>query len=99
MPEEGEQGVQSAARSVTLRGRLAPGLIWLEAQRGGLLGRAAPLLVLRPENLVPVEGGLLALPLQVSTLMASASIQARLSAPPFILVQQIDALGRGMFRG
>jgi hypothetical protein len=45
--QDGEQD-SGAGRAVSLRGQLAPGLIWLETQRAGLLGRAAPLLVLPP---------------------------------------------------
>ena len=51
---------------------------------GGGAGPAAPLLVLRPEDLVPVEGGLLALPAQVGALAASASIQVSLAAAGLI---------------
>lgn len=66
--EEGEHSGSSAARSVALRGRLAPGLIWLEAQRAGLLGSAAPLLVLPP--------GQHALAAEVQRIISSAPDQA-----------------------
>jgi hypothetical protein len=47
-------------------------------------GALPPVLVLQPQHLVPVDGGLLALPLDICAHVASGGIQARFHAVPFI---------------